>query len=81
MAKAGILTEFAAGRSPRAIAVDLNVEGIPGPFGNAWGDATIGGHAAGAMASSTMSDEIPCRRSAILEGLIAPLDVAPRKVD
>jgi site-specific DNA recombinase len=45
MAKAGILTEFAAGRSPRAIAVDLNAEGIPGPFGNAWGDATIRGHA------------------------------------
>jgi hypothetical protein len=40
-----ILTEFAAGRSPRAIAVDLNAEGIPGPFGKAWGDTTIRGHA------------------------------------
>ena len=40
-----ILREFAAGKSPRAIAVDLNREGVPGPFGNAWGDTTIRGHA------------------------------------
>jgi hypothetical protein len=40
-----IFREFAAGRSPRAIAVDLNGEGVPGPFGNAWGDTTIRGHA------------------------------------
>jgi len=40
-----ILQRFAAGESPRAIAVDLNREGVPGPFGNAWGDTTIRGHA------------------------------------
>jgi site-specific DNA recombinase len=40
-----IFREFAAGKSPRAIAVDLNREGVPGPFGNAWGDVTIRGHA------------------------------------
>lgn len=37
--------EFAAGKSPRAIALGLNREGVPGPFGNAWGDTTIRGHA------------------------------------
>ena len=40
-----IFREFAAGKSPRAIAVGLNDEGVPGPFGNAWGDTTIRGHA------------------------------------
>jgi len=40
-----IFREFASGKSPRAIAVDLNREGVPGPFGNAWGDTTIRGHA------------------------------------
>ncbi|MGH6893902.1 MAG: recombinase family protein, partial [Dongiaceae bacterium] len=40
-----IFREFAAGKSPRAIAVDLNREGLPGPFGRAWGDTTIRGHA------------------------------------
>ena len=40
-----IFREFAAGKSPRAIAVALNREGVPGPFGNAWGDTTIRGHA------------------------------------
>lgn len=39
-----IFREFAAGKSPRAIAADLNSEGIPGPFGRAWGDTTIRGH-------------------------------------
>ena len=39
-----IFREFAAGKSPRAIAVALNREGVPGPFGNAWGDTTIRGH-------------------------------------
>src|SRR5712672_185279 len=37
--------EFAAGKSPRSIALDLNRERIPGPFGDAWGDTTIRGHA------------------------------------
>ena len=39
-----IFREFAAGRSPRAIAADLNHEGVPGPLGRAWGDTTIRGH-------------------------------------
>jgi len=33
-----IFREFAAGKSPRAIATDLNQDGIPGPFGHTWGD-------------------------------------------
>jgi hypothetical protein len=40
-----IFREFAAGRSPRAIATDLNKDCIPGPFGHTWGDTTIRGHA------------------------------------
>jgi site-specific DNA recombinase len=40
-----IFREFAAGKSPRAIVLDLNRESIPGPFGDAWGDTTIRGHA------------------------------------
>jgi site-specific DNA recombinase len=40
-----IYREFAAGKSPRAIATDLNRDGIPGPFGHSWGDTTIRGHA------------------------------------
>jgi DNA invertase Pin-like site-specific DNA recombinase len=40
-----IFREFAAGKSPRAIATDLNQDGIPGPFGHTWGDTTIRGHA------------------------------------
>lgn len=39
-----IFREFAAGKSPRAIAADLNRDGIPGPFVRAWGDTTIRGH-------------------------------------
>ena len=39
-----IYSEFAAGASPRRIAVTLNDEGIPGPFGRTWGDTTIRGH-------------------------------------
>ena len=39
-----IFRAFAAGRSPKAIAVDLNREGIPGPLGRAWGDTSIRGH-------------------------------------
>jgi DNA invertase Pin-like site-specific DNA recombinase len=40
-----VYREFAAGKSPRAIATDLNRDGIPGPFGHSWGDTTIRGHA------------------------------------
>ncbi|RWL93623.1 MAG: recombinase family protein [Mesorhizobium sp.] len=39
-----IFREFAAGKSPKAIAVDLNKEGIPGPLGRHWGDTSVRGH-------------------------------------
>jgi site-specific DNA recombinase len=39
-----IFREFASGKSPKAIAVDLNKEGIPGPLGRQWGDTSIRGH-------------------------------------
>jgi site-specific DNA recombinase len=39
-----IFTEFAAGISPRRIAVALNKDGVPGPLGRTWGDTTIRGH-------------------------------------
>ena len=39
-----VFREFAAGRSPRAIARDLNGEGIAGPHGGPWRDTTIRGH-------------------------------------
>lgn len=38
-----IFTEFAAGKSPRAIACDLNAEGIAGPAGKPWRDTSIRG--------------------------------------
>ena len=41
-----IFTLFAGGASPIAIAKALNTEGVPGPEGRAWHDATIRGHAA-----------------------------------
>ena len=41
-----IFTEFATGKSPRRIAIDLNREGIPGPVGATWGQSTINGNAA-----------------------------------
>ncbi len=40
-----IFAEFAGGRSPRAIAKDLNAESIAGPHGRAWRDTAIRGHA------------------------------------
>jgi site-specific DNA recombinase len=40
-----IFADFAAGKSPRRIAAELNREGIPGPAGRPWGDTTIRGHA------------------------------------
>ncbi len=39
-----IFRDFAAGQSSRAIAWALNREGIPGPFGRAWGPSTIHGN-------------------------------------
>jgi hypothetical protein len=41
-----IFMEFASGKSPRRIAIDLNREGIPGPAGAKWGPSTINGNAA-----------------------------------
>ncbi|MBD9522782.1 recombinase family protein [Ensifer sp. ENS02] len=38
-----IFREFAAGASPRAIAAQLNRDGIPGPRGEYWTDGTIRG--------------------------------------
>jgi hypothetical protein len=38
-----IFCEFAAGKSPHAIARDLNADGIPGPSGRPWSDTTIRG--------------------------------------
>jgi site-specific DNA recombinase len=40
-----IFREFAEGCSPRAIARQLNAEGVPGPGGRPWGDTTIRGQA------------------------------------
>ena len=40
-----ILQRFASGQGPRAIARDLNRQGVPGPGGRPWGDTTIRGHA------------------------------------
>ena len=39
-----IFRAFAAGKSPKAIAVELNKDSIPGPLGRAWGDTSIRGH-------------------------------------
>ncbi|MGH6829291.1 MAG: recombinase family protein, partial [Rhizomicrobium sp.] len=39
-----IFEEFASGKSPRAIAADLNREGIPAPSGRPWSQGTIRGH-------------------------------------
>ena len=39
-----IFEAFAAGKPPRAIAKDLNADGIPGPRGREWRDTTIRGH-------------------------------------
>lgn len=38
-----IYREYAAGKSPRHIARDLNAESIPGPGGRPWGDTRIRG--------------------------------------
>ena len=39
-----IFDEYVSGRSPRAIATDLNREGIPSPRGGTWNASTINGH-------------------------------------
>lgn len=38
-----IFDEYRRGKSPRAIARDLNIEGIPGPGGRPWSASTING--------------------------------------
>ena len=38
-----IFTEYAAGRSPRAICADLNREGVPGPRGGLWNASALNG--------------------------------------
>jgi site-specific DNA recombinase len=40
-----IFREFTDGKSPRAIARDLNAEGVPSPRGSLWMDTAIRGHA------------------------------------
>lgn len=40
-----IFADFAAGKSPRRIAAELNREGTAGPGGRPWSDTTIRGHA------------------------------------
>ena len=39
-----IFTEYAAGKSPRRIAADLNLDRIPSPRGGQWNASTINGH-------------------------------------
>ena len=51
-----IFREFAAGRSPKAIAKALNGEGVAGPSGAAWSPSTIyGNHTRGTGSSITSS--------------------------
>lgn len=38
------LPRVRVGKSPKAIAVDLNKKGIPGPLGRGWGDTSTRGH-------------------------------------
>ena len=39
-----IFNEYATGKSPRAIALTLNKQNIPGPSGKGWGPSTINGN-------------------------------------
>lgn len=39
-----IFRDYAAGKSPRRIAQELNAEGIPGPRGKGWGPSTLFGN-------------------------------------
>ena len=41
-----IFDQFAGGKSPRRIAIDLNQAGVPGPQGSQWGPSTINGNSA-----------------------------------
>ncbi|GAB3377632.1 recombinase family protein [Azotobacter armeniacus] len=39
-----VFRDYAAGKSPKRIAHELNTEGVPGPAGNAWSPSTIYGN-------------------------------------
>ncbi|ASL41691.1 MULTISPECIES: recombinase family protein [Acetobacteraceae] len=39
-----IFRDYADGKAPRAIALDLNAQGVVGPLGGAWGPSTIHGN-------------------------------------
>ena len=41
-----IFRDYAAGKSPRQIAIELNREGVPAPWGSTWGDSSIRGNRA-----------------------------------
>jgi len=41
---ARIFRDYSVGKSPKAIAAQLNAEGVPGPRGKAWGQSTINGN-------------------------------------
>ena len=41
-----IFTSYAAGKSPRQIAIELNADGVCGPAAGEWGPSTINGNAA-----------------------------------
>ena len=51
-----IFTEFAAGRSPRGIAMGLNSDGVAGPSGVAWGPSTINGN--GSRGTGILNNEL-----------------------
>jgi hypothetical protein len=40
-----IFRDYAAGKSPKKIATELNREGVPGPAGGTWGFSTLNGNA------------------------------------
>ena len=50
-----IFRDYAAGKSPRRIAIELNEEGVPAPWGGRWSDTSIGAIAPWARGSSTTS--------------------------
>jgi DNA invertase Pin-like site-specific DNA recombinase len=41
-----IFRDYAAGKSPRRIAIELNAEGVTAPWGSKWGDSSIRGNRA-----------------------------------
>jgi hypothetical protein len=65
-----IFREFASGKSPKAIAVDLNKESIPGPLGRAWGDTSIRGHVSrgrGILNNELYTGVLVCNRQRFLK--------------